>query len=181
MNKSNGKQTALAGTEDFEFKTEQSVAYLIRDTYRAFGKILQSRISVENLTLAQWYFLRVLWEEQGLTQRELSRRIGMREPTTVSALHVMERRGLVKRVRDTKDRRRTHIFLTKRGESLKSKLLPFALEVNVIGLHGIGKKEIDQFRKVLNKMKDSLEVVIEEEERVRAQEKKARKKRKRTK
>lgn len=178
MNKSSGKQTALAGTEDFEFQTEQSVAYLIRDTYRAFGKILQSRISVENLTLGQWYFLRVLWEEQGLTQRELSRRIGMREPTTVSALHVMERRDLVKRVRDTEDRRRSRIFLTKRGESLKNKLLPFALEVNVIGLQGIAKKEVDQFRNVLNKMKDSLEVVIEEEERARAREKKAKNKRK---
>ena len=177
MNKSSGKQIASAGIEDFEFKLEQSVAYLIRDTYRAYGKVLQTRIAVENLTLAQWYFLRVLWEEQGLTQRELSDRIGMREPTVVSALHVMERHDLIKRVRDTEDRRCTRIFLTKRGKSLKSKLLPFALEVNLIGLQDIAKKEVDQFCRTLYKMKDRLEVVIEEEERVRAQQKKTRSKR----
>ncbi len=43
------------------------------------------------LKRGQWYFLRVLWTEDGLSQRELSARVGTMEPTTVIALRSMER------------------------------------------------------------------------------------------
>ena len=59
---------------------------------RAFQRLLERRIAPYGVTRGQWYFLRVLWEEDGLSQRELSARVGMMEPTTVIALHSMEKR-----------------------------------------------------------------------------------------
>jgi len=44
-------------------------------------------------------FLRVLWIIDGLSQRELSARVGVMEPTTVIALRSMECAGLIERVR----------------------------------------------------------------------------------
>ena len=44
-------------------------------------------------TRGQWYFLRVLWITDGLSQRELSARVGMMEPTTVIALRSMRTLG----------------------------------------------------------------------------------------
>ena len=66
---------------------DSSIGYVLRDTYRGFSRVLQSKIAPHGVSIGQWYFLRVLWEEDGLTQRELSQRVGMMEPTTVTALN----------------------------------------------------------------------------------------------
>src|SRR5690606_28850663 len=95
----------------------------IREVHRLFGRVLQQRIGQLGLTLGTWYFLRALWEEDGLSQRELSQRIGTMEPTTVSALNSMERLGLVHRERDPNDKRRRRVFLTDYGRSLRGQAL----------------------------------------------------------
>src|SRR5919112_6208803 len=79
------------------FPLETSVGYQVRMVYRAMQRLLQARIGPHGVTLGMWYYLRALWHEDGLTQRELSRRIGTMEPSTLSAIQTMERRGLVKR------------------------------------------------------------------------------------
>ena len=66
-----------------------------------------------------WYFLRVLWQQDGISQRELSQRVGMMEPTTASALNNMERKGFVRRLRNRTDRRVVNVFLTERGRALR--------------------------------------------------------------
>ncbi|MEX0924011.1 MAG: MarR family winged helix-turn-helix transcriptional regulator [Rhodovibrionaceae bacterium] len=141
---------------EFEFKPEDSVGYMLRDTYRAFARELGSRLAHEKVSMGMWFFLRALWEEEGLTQRELSRRIGMMEPTTVSALASMERRGLVKRERDPNDRRRRIVRLTRKGRNLKGKLLPAAYATNQLALEGVSETEIRQLKKALSKMKQNL-------------------------
>lgn len=71
--------------EKIEFRPEQSLGYLVRDTHRAFIRALHARIIGHGITKGQWFFLRALWEEEGLTQRELSQRVGMMEPPLLKA------------------------------------------------------------------------------------------------
>ena len=59
--------------------------------------------------------LRLLWQRDGLRQRELSRRIRLMAPTAVAALNDMELRGLITRVENTTDRRKINVFLTEHG------------------------------------------------------------------
>lgn len=143
--------------EPLEFQPQNSLGYLLRDTYRAFTKVLQTRISAHGVTIGQWYFLRVLWEEDGLTQRELSQRVGMMEPTTVTALNGMEKRGYAKRVRNATDRRKVNIFLTEKGRALRSRLLPHAADVNRIAAKNVSPQDIERIRSVLNTMKENLD------------------------
>jgi hypothetical protein len=82
-----------------EFPPQTSSGYLVRDAHRAFQRLLERRIAAYGVTRGQWYFLRVLWITDGLSQRELSARVGMMEPTTVIALRSMEKSGLIRRVR----------------------------------------------------------------------------------
>src|SRR5918998_4629936 len=89
-----------------DFPLETSVGYQIRMVYRAMQRLLQTRIGPHGVTLGMWYSLRALWSEDGLTQRELSHRIGTMEPSTLSAIQIMERNGLVRRVRSRDDRRK---------------------------------------------------------------------------
>lgn len=108
---------------------ESSVGYQLRMANRATQRYLQSKIEPHGVTTGMWYFLRALWQEDGLTQRELSRRIGTMEPTTLTALAAMEKAGLVRRERDLQDRRKLHVLLTPKGHALRGELLPLAQEV----------------------------------------------------
>jgi len=142
----------------FHFTPGQSLGYLVRDTHRAFTRELEARIAAEGVSIGQWYFLRALWEEDGLTQRELSRRVGMMEPTTVTAVNAMERRGLVRRVRDACDRRKVKVVLTARGRRLKAKLLPCARAVNELAASGFSEEEIATLRRLLDRARVNLGV-----------------------
>ena len=74
-----------------DFPPAESSGYLVRDAHRAFQRLLEKRIAPYGVTRGQWYFLRVLWNEDGLSQRELSARVGMMEPTTVIACEAWKR------------------------------------------------------------------------------------------
>ena len=75
-----------AGRRTQDFPPAESSGYLVRDAHRAFQRLLEKRIAEYAVTRGQWYFLRVLWSEDGLSQRELSARVGTMEPTTAVAL-----------------------------------------------------------------------------------------------
>ncbi|HVB82763.1 MAG TPA: MarR family transcriptional regulator [Candidatus Binataceae bacterium] len=135
---------------------DQSVGYLVREAHRAFLRALGARVSRHRVSVGMWYFLRALWEEDGLTQRELSRRVSMMEPTTATALESMERRGLISRTRNAKDRRKVNIRLTEEGRRLREVLLPYAIEVNRVALAGIPGRQIPLLREQLARIKRNL-------------------------
>ncbi len=134
----------------------KSVGFLIRDTMLHMQIVLRALLQEHNLSTAQWYQLRVLWEEEGISQRELSQRVCTTEPTTQSALLRLEQQGIVKRVRSKTDRRANHIFLTRKGRALEPKLIPYAMTVNDVAAKGISKKEIKEFTKIINKIRANI-------------------------
>ena len=136
--------------------SDTTIGYLVRDVHRSLARALQTRIASHGVSMGQWFFLRALWDKDGLTQRELSQRVGMMEPTTVTALNGMERRGLVERVRNTHDRRKVNIYLTPKGRALRDVLLPCSLEVNREATQGVTKVELAAAMDVLRRMASNL-------------------------
>ncbi|MGH6768078.1 MAG: MarR family winged helix-turn-helix transcriptional regulator [Xanthobacteraceae bacterium] len=135
----------------------QSDGYLVRDAHRAYQRLLEKRIAPHGVTRGQWYFLRVLWTKDGLSQRELSTRVGMMEPTTVIALRSMEKAGLVRRIRSKDDRRRTHVWLTSKAKRMRSRLLAIARGINDASEQGIDRRDIEALRRVLPRMTANLD------------------------
>ena len=148
----------------------ESFGQVARLTFRAFARSLEQRIVHHGVTIGQWRFLRELWREDGITQRELSERLSMREPSTVAAVRSLETAGLVRRVRDTCDRRKIRIHLTPRARRLREPLLRHVRDVNVIATEGIPKKDLDTTRKVLLQLMANLNaaganrLLVDEEE-----------------
>ena len=142
-----------------DFSLGGSIGYLVRDANRAFQRLLERRVSPHGVTRGQWYFLRVLWEQDGLSQRELSARVGMMEPTTVGALRGMEKAGLVRRVRGAEDRRVTRVHLTPKARRMRERLLEISQGVNDQGAEGIDPAELVQFRRAITRMTQNLDKV----------------------
>jgi DNA-binding MarR family transcriptional regulator len=143
---------------------DTTIGYLVRDAHRSLVRSLQSRIAIHGVSMGQWFFLRALWDEDGLTQRELSQRVGMMEPTTVTALNGMERRGLVQRVRNVRDRRKVNIFLTPRGRALREVLMPCSIEVSRDATEGVSKVELAIAMDVLRRMVANLTGAVARDE-----------------
>ena len=135
----------------------ESDGYLVRDAHRAFQRLLERRIAPHGVTRGQWYFLRVLWTKDGVSQRELSERVGMMEPTTVIALRSMEKAGLIRRVRSTDDRRVTLVRLTPKARRMRDGLLKLARGINAQADAGISQDDIAVFRRVITRMTKNLD------------------------
>ncbi|NQV56299.1 MAG: MarR family transcriptional regulator [Rhodospirillales bacterium] len=139
-----------------ELPPADSVGFLIRDTMMHLHKVLRARLSEHDISTAQWFLLRVLWEEEGLSQRELSDRVSTTEPTTQSALLRMEKQGIIRRERNKSDRRANHIYLTKKGRDLEPEMIPYAMNVNELASHGLSKTEIKTFKDIIGRMRNNL-------------------------
>jgi DNA-binding MarR family transcriptional regulator len=142
--------------ENALFNPEESHGYLVRTAHRAFQRELEARIAPYGVSRGQWYFLRILWEEDGLTQRELSDAVGMMEPTTVIAIRSLEKSGFVRRVRNEKDRRKINIFLTDQAKELRGVLLPLAMQVNAAAMAGLSSEHLSLFKDLLRHMSGNL-------------------------
>ena len=160
LRKTNGRTSARRG-RNIDFSLGGSLGYLVRDANRAFQRLLERRIAPHGVTRGQWYFLRVLWEEDGLSQRELSARVGMMEPTTVIALRGMEKAGLIRRVRSADDRRIAEVRLTPKAKKMRGPLLRISRGVNEQGADGIDAGELAEFRRVIARMTGNLDRIEE--------------------
>jgi len=138
------------------YPPQDSVGHQIRWAHRALQRELEERLRPFGITSGMWHFLRALWEEDGLSQRELSDRVGTSEPTTVSALHAMEKRGLALRVPNSEDRRKSNIFLTRPAKEMRDLLLKEAREVNRTATEGISAAEIESLKTTLGKIRNNL-------------------------
>jgi DNA-binding MarR family transcriptional regulator len=128
---------------------DDRLAHLVKDAARAMVRGLQMRLAQHEVSFGHWAFLRILWETDGLTQKELSDEAGITTPTTFAAVTAMEKLGYVERRYAPDNRKNTHVYLTPRGRALKKKLVPLAEEVNEISVKGVKNTEIAIARKVL--------------------------------
>ncbi len=145
------------GRRPVELPPRLSSGYLVRDAHRAFQRLLERQIAPFGVTRGQWYFLRVLWISDGLSQRELSARVGMMEPTTVIALRSMERTGLIRRVRGADDRRKMRVFLTAKAKRLRNELLTLARGIVEDAEQGIAARDLASFRRIIALMTANLD------------------------
>src|ERR1700723_3971487 len=157
MPRHNSTKTKLARRREVELPPRLSSGYLVRDAHRAFQRLLERRIAAYGVTRGQWYFLRVLWITDGLSQRELSAKVGMMEPTTVIALRSMEKSGLIRRVRGDDARRKVLVFLTAKAKRLRGELLGVARDITDEAEEGITPRELAAFRSVVARMTANLD------------------------
>jgi len=125
------------------------LAHLVKDATRALVRALQMRLAEYNVSFGHWSFLRILWEGDGLTQRELSEQAGVMEPTTFSALKAMERLGYIRRRQLGGDRKKVYVLLTPKGRRLRIRLVPLAEDVNRVAVRGLKHADIATTRAVL--------------------------------
>jgi DNA-binding MarR family transcriptional regulator len=138
-------------------KHEGTASRLMTLASRLVVRALSARLGPKGIGYGQYPVLLHLWEEDGLTQKELSNRVRIEAPTMVRTLDRMEREKLVTRKRSDADRRQIHIELTAKGKALESELASLSDEVDKLALAGLKRKDRDQLRELVGRIIKNLE------------------------
>lgn len=136
---------------------ERSLGYQVRRCHRRFDRLLNARLVNHDLKTGFWYYLRVLWIEDDVTQKYLSDMTNVTETTTVSMINGMAQNGLVTRTRDTVDKRKMRVKLTERGRALEGDLMKYAVDINRVALEGISPADAKTCVRVLERMSANLQ------------------------
>jgi DNA-binding MarR family transcriptional regulator len=158
MNPTESTVTSLPGLRKWrEAVPNDRMAHAVKDLLRMIQRAMQIRLAAHSVSIGHWVFLRILWEREGITQRELSELAGVSEPTTYSALLSMEKVGYITRHKVPSNMRNLSVCLTPEGRALKGALVPLAEEVNAVAMGDLSAQEVAQFRQTLVRMIANLE------------------------
>ncbi len=119
---------------------------------------LRVRIEAENLGVKNAYraLLSTLYVKDGGTQLSLAEKTGMKAPTISITLRKMEKEGLVRRVVDENDLRKTHVYLSDKGRETTERLNEGINGINNIFVEGMSDEEADFFIRSLERIKASM-------------------------
>lgn len=113
---------------------------------------LDNELKTIGLTINQWPTLFALWEEDGLTQSELTSRCNTAHYTTTRLLDSLEKIGLVERRPHPTSRRAHLVYLTDKGRNLEKEAVAKAKAVNEEFLTWLSEEEQEQISSILLKI-----------------------------
>lgn len=142
-----------------DFDRDTSAGYLVNHAARLLAHQLDASLAPLGLSTGPFPLLLHLWEQDGLTQKDLVERLGYEQPTVAATLSRMERDGLVERRPDPLDGRAQRIWLTDRGRNLQAAAQDTAQAVNGRALAGLSPQEAEQFVKMIQRVVNSLQAI----------------------
>lgn len=129
----------------------QSLGYRIKLLSMVIGRTFQERLEPFGLTPFHWVVLCCLWQEDGLATSSIGERLQQVGGTLTGVLDRMEERRLVRRERDSRDRRIWRIWLTPAGKELETVLPPIAEEIRDKALTGFPPVEKELFSQLIDR------------------------------
>jgi mobile rSAM pair MarR family regulator len=127
---------------------------------RIFEKVLSER-NIDAFNGAQGRILYVLWQEDGVPIKTVSDQCGLAITSLTTMLERMEKQGLITRIQDPSDKRKTLLFLTDKARSLKNDYDEVSNQMGDIYYRGFSEEEIRQFEGYLDRVRNNLEEWME--------------------
>ncbi|SMY34992.1 MarR family winged helix-turn-helix transcriptional regulator [Photobacterium andalusiense] len=139
-----------------KFERLDSFGWLINVLASQATKELDHELKPYNLTAALWPTMMCLWEQEGITQRDIAAKAKVENSTTTRTLDKLEKLGMVERKPDPNSRRSYHIYLTEKGRAMKPDLEQIPLQVNKRLLSHLSVEEQQILLPLLAKMVEKI-------------------------
>ena len=101
------------------------------------------------LTYTQYVVMMVLWEDGGMTEGDLGKKVYLDSGTLAPLLKRMEKQGIINRVRHVDNERNLFISLTEKGEAMKELALDVPKAMN--GCIDLPENELKELKRLLDK------------------------------
>ena len=128
-------------------------------------RLLNKLLAQKNITAfngEQGRILHVLWENDGISNQELSKRSGLAMSSLTTMLERMEEKNLLTRKGCPKDKRKCLLFLTEYANSLKKEYDEISDKMTKLSFEGISEDERLTFEKTLENILHNLEKAEQE-------------------
>lgn len=145
------------------FRADDSLGFQVGKTSRKMMQLLTSRFKPFDITVEQWSVLCRLWEQDGITQKELAARAVKDQPTITRILDCLDRKGMVRREANVEDRRSFLIRITPEGAEMADKLIPIEVQTIKEIMNGLSQERIDAFRETLLQLENNADLAYHKE------------------
>ncbi|PIQ48851.1 MAG: hypothetical protein COW03_08050 [Cytophagales bacterium CG12_big_fil_rev_8_21_14_0_65_40_12] len=108
------------------------------------------------ITVEQWILLKIIEENDGLTQKELAEK-SLRDPASITrTLDLLNKKGFVERRPVEDNRRQYSICLKKEGTFLIEKYMPVISSHRAKSIEGITEQELEVLTLLLGKIQKNM-------------------------
>ena len=126
---------------------------MMHEMFRVFKKRIEDYADIK-ITMEQYGLLNAISsEEYEVIQQDLANVMGKDKSSILRIVDSLEDKELVRRVVDTKDRRKNCLMVTKKGEKVITQYTMLEAELMKEILDGITPLELETFYKVVNHVK----------------------------
>lgn len=129
---------------------DQQLCFAVYAAGLAFNAAYKPFLDPLGLTYPQYLVLLVLWEQDGVSVREIGSRLHLDSGTLTPLLKRLEAAGYLKRNRDLKDERQLRVELTGSGRALRRKVAK--ARENVVCSLGGSEEPIQALKQKLNEI-----------------------------
>jgi DNA-binding MarR family transcriptional regulator len=133
-------------------REESPSAYMFVMLAKRLRLEFESRLAPLGIHAGQDRLLQELWEEDGVTQRELIERLSVEPPTVTGIVQRLERDGLLRREPDPENRRVQRVYLTQAGRKLEDPVRKVWREVEEAFLRDLSASERDELQRLLTRL-----------------------------
>ncbi len=131
--------------------------------FRAFMRTLHlhrqallKSLAEQGRSFSQVGCLRVLANNDGMSQRDLAEMLHLSRPSVTTMLHAMEEQGLITRRADDQDRRLTRVYLTDSGRVLEREMQAGVADYIKHTVGALEPDEQETLERLLNKLNDNI-------------------------
>jgi DNA-binding MarR family transcriptional regulator len=140
-------------------RLDNQLCFTIYACSRAMTNLYRPWFDKLGLTYPQYLVLLILWEEDGVTVKDIGERLFLDSGTLTPLLKRMEAAKLIKRNRSIEDERRVHIFLTESGQAMQEQAC--SIPVEMMRERGLSPEEftglLADFKQLLGKLHHALD------------------------
>ena len=137
-----------------KFVNEDCMSHFIGKTVQSIKNLIFREFKAKNfnITPEQWAVMSYLHKEDGLYQKQIADFLFKDKPTVTRILDILEKKNLIIRISDEKDRRKFKIYLTQDGKDTVAQLIPIAKEIQFKIRENIQQEEFEILKTILNKI-----------------------------
>ena len=135
-------------------------SFILDRTARRVKQYAQTSFAEKDfgITIDQWSVLKVLYNEDPMTHKELAEKTGKDQPTLTRIVDIIIKKELVERVEHPNDRRCLLVQLTDTGKERIKMLSPEIAAIRMKAWENLSEEDFKNFTRILNTIYTNLNI-----------------------
>ncbi|MGI9381406.1 MAG: MarR family winged helix-turn-helix transcriptional regulator [Methyloligellaceae bacterium] len=133
------------------YRLEEQIGFLLRKANQSHTQLF-GQLMPGDLTPTQFAVIAKLYELEIVSQNRLGRLTSMDVATVKGVIDRLRERGIASTRKDSEDKRRLLVELTKAGRSLAEETIPYGIKITEANLNPLTSEEQSQLTELLKKI-----------------------------